>query len=186
MWFNSKLKKENQQLREVLQLKEQQHQAKLTELLATIGEYEHMQRSSRERNELFNQVLTCQNQGGEMLQSVREALAGSAEHLMAENRTLSELDQLFAQTRDAIIRLSGRAHAITDEAARSLKAVHQLDVSTSAINQFVAAIQGISDQTNLPEPVKLDEGLPWWQMRCDSWRARPTRPAARLKCWSGR
>ena len=149
MWFNSKLKKENQQLREVLQLKEQQHQAKLTELLATIGEYEHMQRSSRERNELFNQVLTCQNQGGEMLQSVREALAGSAEHLMAENRTLSELDQLFAQTRDAIIRLSGRAHAITDEAARSLKAVHQLDVSTSAINQFVAAIQGISDQTNL-------------------------------------
>ena len=96
MWFNSKLKKENQQLREVLQLKEQQHQAKLTELLATIGEYEHMQRSSRERNELFNQVLTCQNQGGEMLQSVREALAGSAEHLMAENRTLSELDQLFA------------------------------------------------------------------------------------------
>lgn len=149
MWFNSKLKKENQQLREVLQLKEQQHQAKLTELLATIGEYEHMQRSSRERNELFNQVLTCQNQGGEMLQSVREALAGSAEHLMAENRMLSELDQLFAQTRDAIIRLSGRAHAITDEAARSLKAVHQLDVSTSAINQFVAAIQGISDQTNL-------------------------------------
>ena len=149
MWFNSKLKKENQQLREVLQLKEQQHQAKLTELLATIGEYEHMQRSSRERNELFNQVLTCQNQGGEMLQSVRKALAGSAEHLMAENRTLSELDQLFAQTRDAIIRLSGRAHAITDEAARSLKAVHQLDVSTSAINQFVAAIQGISDQTNL-------------------------------------
>ena len=121
MWFNSKLKKENQQLREVLQLKEQQHQAKLTELLATIGEYEHMQRSSRERNELFNQVLTCQNQGGEMLQSVREALAGSAEHLMAENRTLSELDQLFAQTRDAIIRLSGRAHAITDEAARSLE-----------------------------------------------------------------
>ena len=149
MWFNRKLEKENQQLREAMLLKEQQHQSELAELRATIGEYEHMQRTSRERGDLFNQVISCQNQGGEMLQSVREALAGSAEHLMAEKGALCELDQLFAQTRGAITRLSDRAHAITDEAARSLAAVHQLDASTSAINQFVTAIQGISDQTNL-------------------------------------
>ncbi|WP_439827964.1 methyl-accepting chemotaxis protein [Aeromonas caviae] len=149
MWFNRKLEKENQQLRETMLLKEQQHQSELAELRATIGEYEHMQRTSRERGDLFNQVISCQNQGGEMLQSVREALAGSAEHLMAEKGALCELDQLFAQTRGAITRLSERAHAITDEAARSLAAVHQLDASTSAINQFVTAIQGISDQTNL-------------------------------------
>ena len=80
-------------------LKEQQHQSELAELRATIGEYEHMQRTSRERGDLFNQVISCQNQGGEMLQSVREALAGSAEHLMAEKGALCELDQLFAQTR---------------------------------------------------------------------------------------
>lgn len=84
-----------------------------------------------------------------MLQSVREALAGSAEHLMEEKSALSELDQLFAQTRSAIGRLSDRAHAITGEAERSLKVVNQLDATTSAINQFVAAIQGISEQTNL-------------------------------------
>nr|WP_238157619.1 methyl-accepting chemotaxis protein [Aeromonas salmonicida] len=108
-----------------------------------------MQRSSRESSDLFNQVISCQNKGGEMLQSVREALAGSAEHLMEEKSALSELDQLFAQTRSAIGRLSDRAHAITGEAERSLKAVNQLDATTSAINQFVAAIQGISEQTNL-------------------------------------
>ncbi|WP_447831583.1 methyl-accepting chemotaxis protein [Aeromonas salmonicida] len=140
---------ENQQLREALSLKEEQHQQALAELRATIGEYEQMQRSSRESSDLFNQVISCQNKGGEMLQSVREALAGSAEHLMEEKIALSELDQLFAQTRSAIGRLSDRAHAITGEAERSLKAVNQLDATTSAINQFVAAIQGISEQTNL-------------------------------------
>lgn len=149
MWFNSKLKMENQQLREALSLKEEQHQQALAELRATIGEYEQMQRSSRESSDLFNQVISCQNKGGEMLQSVREALAGSAEHLMEEKSALSELDQLFAQTRSAIGRLSERAHAITGEAERSLKAVNLLDATTSAINQFVAAIQGISEQTNL-------------------------------------
>ncbi|MFM1679387.1 methyl-accepting chemotaxis protein [Aeromonas salmonicida] len=149
MWFNSKLKMENQQLREALSLKEEQHLQALAELRATIGEYEQMQRSSRESSDLFNQVISCQNKGGEMLQSVREALAGSAEHLMEEKSALSELDQLFAQTRSAIGRLSDRAHAITGEAERSLKAVNQLDATTSAINQFVAAIQGISEQTNL-------------------------------------
>ena len=149
MWFNSKLKMENQQLREALSLKEEQHQQALAELRATISEYEQMQRSSRESSDLFNQVISCQNKGGEMLQSVREALAGSAEHLMEEKIALSELDQLFAQTRSAIGRLSERAHAITGEAERSLKAVNQLDATTSAINQFVAAIQGISEQTNL-------------------------------------
>ncbi|ATP10812.1 chemotaxis protein [Aeromonas salmonicida] len=149
MWFNSKLKIENQQLREALSLKEEQHQQALAELRATIGEYEQMQRNSRESSDLFNQVISCQNKGGEMLQSVREALAGSAEHLMEEKSALSELDQLFAQTRSAIGRLSERAHAITGEAERSLKAVNQLDATTSAINQFVAAIQGISEQTNL-------------------------------------
>lgn len=149
MWFNSKLKMENLQLREALSLKEEQHQQALAELRATIGEYEQMQRSSRESSDLFNQVISCQNNGGEMLQSVREALAGSAEHLMEEKSALSELDQLFAQTRSAIGRLSERAHAITGEAERSLKAVNQLDATTSAINQFVAAIQGISEQTNL-------------------------------------
>ena len=129
-------------------LKEQQHQSELAELRATIGEYEHMQRTSRERGDLFNQVISCQNQGGEMLQSVREALAGSAEHLMAERGALRAGSALCPDP-GAITRLSDRAHAITDEAARSLAAVHQLDASTSAINQFVTAIQGISDQTNL-------------------------------------
>ena len=195
MWFNRKLEKENQQLREAMLLKEQQHQSELAELRATIGEYEHMQRTSRERGDLFNQVISCQNQGGEMLQSVREALAGSAEHLMAEKGALCELDQLFAQTRGAITRLSDRAHAITDEAARSLAAVHQLDASTSAINQFVTAIQGISDQTNLlalnaaieaARAVKLVEDSPWSPMRCVSWRARLMKPAARSRCWSDR
>ncbi|MHC6657935.1 hypothetical protein [Aeromonas salmonicida] len=54
---------ENQQLREALSLKEEQHLQALAELRATIGEYEQMQRSSRESSDLFNQVISCQNKG---------------------------------------------------------------------------------------------------------------------------
>ena len=124
-----------------------------------------------------------------MLQSVREALAGSAEHLMAERGALRAGSALCPDP-GAITRLSDRAHAITDEAARSLAAVHQLDASTSAINQFVTAIQGISDQTNLlalnaaiegPGPVKLVEDSPWSPMRCVSWRARPGEASSQIE-----
>ena len=114
------------------------------------AQQKHAAEFSTQRQENRNYIIIDPRQSYQRIDGFGYALTGgSAEHLMAEKGALCELDQLFAQTRGAITRLSDRAHAITDEAARSLAAVHQLDASTSAINQFVTAIQGISDQTNL-------------------------------------
>ncbi|MFB2865851.1 methyl-accepting chemotaxis protein [Aeromonas sp. MdU4] len=149
MWFNRKLKTENQHLKELLRLQVQQHQKELEELRVICTEYERSQQTGRVSGDLYSQVLSCQNRGGEMLLTIREALAGSAAHLMDEKQALGELEQLFTQTRSAIGSLTTRAQIIKEEAQQSLAAVSQLDVTTSAINQFVTAIQGISAQTNL-------------------------------------
>ncbi|WP_068979227.1 MULTISPECIES: methyl-accepting chemotaxis protein [Aeromonas] len=149
MWFDSKLKHENQQFKEALRINGLEHQQELAELREIIAEHERMVSFQNESCDNFNQVIACQNQGGLMLQTVREALAGCAEHLMLEKSALSELDQLFTETHDAVNALATRSVDITKEAESSLQAVNELGVTTVAINQFVSAIQGISEQTNM-------------------------------------
>jgi len=114
-----------------------------------IRENETMQQQSRQNADHYTEVIACQNQGGDMLNAVREGLANSAELLTAEQDSLSELDKIFDQTRIAVASLGTRATYINEQASSSMKAVTELDATTSSINQFVAAIQGISEQTNL-------------------------------------
>lgn len=149
MWFNSKLKSENNELKQQLAELQRRHQIEIDELKAMVRENETMQQQSRQNTDLFNEVIVCQNQGGEMLHAVRDGLAQSAELLTAEQEELSELDKIFDQTRVAIVSLGNRATYINEQAMSSMKAVTELDTTTSSINQFVAAIQGISEQTNL-------------------------------------
>lgn len=149
MWFNSQLKAENQALKERLIQLERQHQNEIDELRGMIRENETMQQQSRQNADHYTEVIACQNLGGDMLNAVREGLASSAELLSAEKESLSELNHVFDQTRVAIANLGTRATYINDQASNSMKAVTELDATTSSINQFVAAIQGISEQTNL-------------------------------------
>lgn len=149
MWFNSQLKAENKALKERLIQLEQQRQNEIDELRGMIRENETMQQQSRQNADHYTEVIACQNQGGDMLNAVREGLANSAELLTAEQDSLSELDKIFDQTRIAVASLGTRATYINEQASSSMKAVTELDATTSSINQFVAAIQGISEQTNL-------------------------------------
>ncbi|AEG10340.1 methyl-accepting chemotaxis protein [Shewanella baltica] len=149
MWFNSQLKAENKALKERLIQLEQQRQNEIDELRGMIRENETMQQQSRQNADHYTEVIACQNQGGEMLNAVREGLASSAELLTSEQDSLSELDKIFDQTRIAVASLGTRATYINEQASSSMKAVTELDATTSSINQFVAAIQGISEQTNL-------------------------------------
>lgn len=149
MWFNSQLKAENKTLKEQLAQLERKRQHEIDELQTLIRENETMQKQAREHSDLFNEVIACQNQGGSMLNAVRDGLASSAELLTEEKSSLSELDKIFDQTRVAIVNLGSRAAYINEQAQNSMKAVIELDATTSSINQFVAAIQGISEQTNL-------------------------------------
>ena len=149
MWFNSQLKAENKILKERLIQVEQQHQNEIDELCNINRQNEMLQQQSCQNTDHYTEVKACQNQGVEMLNAMREGLARSAELLIAEQDSLSELDMIFDQTRVAVESLGTRATYINEQASSSMKAVTELDVTTSSINQFVAAIQGISQQTNL-------------------------------------
>lgn len=149
MFFGRKLKEENASLRQSLKEQASRHQAEIAELKQVIADFESAQKLSREHLYNFSQVIACQNQGGDMLQTVRDALAGNADELLHERDALRQVDALFSQTRSAVESLGSRADVINEEAGRSRAAVELLDSTTSAINQFVTAIQGISEQTNL-------------------------------------
>ncbi|QYJ85654.1 CZB domain-containing protein [Shewanella mesophila] len=149
MWFSSQANAKNQLLEQEINRLKAAHQAEVEELRAIIRENETMQQSSRQASDHLTAVIACQNQGGNMLNAVRDALGRSAELLVAEKAELSELDKIFDQTRGAIVSLGKRATEINAQAEKNMNAVTRLDESTSSINQFVAAIQGISDQTNL-------------------------------------
>ncbi|MBW0295105.1 chemotaxis protein [Shewanella xiamenensis] len=149
MWFHSKLKAENEALKQRLMDQQRRHELEIEELKNMARENEAMQQQSRQHIDLYSEVIACQNQGGEMLNAVREGLASSAELLTEEQAALSELDKIFDQTRVAIANLGSRATDINEQATNSMDAVTELNNTTSSINQFVSAIQGISEQTNL-------------------------------------
>lgn len=149
MWFNSRLKAENEALKQKLLEQQHRYEVEIEELKNMARENEAMQLQSRQNTDLYSEVIACQNQGGEMLNAVREGLASSAELLTEEKESLSELDKIFDQTRVAIVNLGNRATYINEQATSSMQAVTELNSTTSSINQFVAAIQGISEQTNL-------------------------------------
>ena len=64
MWFNSKLKSENNVLKQQLAEQQHRHQIEIDELKAMVRENETMQQQSRQNTDLFNEVIVCQNQGG--------------------------------------------------------------------------------------------------------------------------
>lgn len=149
MWFNSRLKAENEALKQKLLEQQRRYEVEIEELKNMARENEAMQQQSRQNTDLYSDVIACQNQGGEMLNAVRDGIASSAEILTEEKESLSELDKIFDQTRVAIVNLGNRATYINKQATSSMQAVTELNSTTSSINQFVAAIQGISEQTNL-------------------------------------
>ncbi|MCD8560714.1 MAG: hypothetical protein LRY75_18230 [Shewanella xiamenensis] len=106
MWFNSRLKAENEALKQKLIDQQDRYEVEIEELKNMARENEAMQQQSRQNTDHYSAVIACQNQGGEMLNAVRDGLASSAELLTEEKEALSELDKIFDQTRVAIINLT--------------------------------------------------------------------------------
>ncbi|GGI70286.1 methyl-accepting chemotaxis protein [Shewanella gelidii] len=149
MFFGHQLKIENAELKKQLTESESRYQAQIDALSLQLEEALEGKKDAERAQKEYSNVIGCQLQGGEMLSSIREGLAASAEQLMDEKSALAKLDEVFDETRTAISRLESRAKNINDQAERNLVAVGELDQTTSSISTFVAAIQGISDQTNL-------------------------------------
>ncbi|MGI2260583.1 methyl-accepting chemotaxis protein [Shewanella sp. GXUN23E] len=149
MLFWRQLKQENEALKRQLAELSEHHARELADLKQQLAQQRAAGEACVQQLDSFVQVISCQNQGGEMLHAVRDAMANNAEDALREKEALAEVDELFNQTRRAVEGLGARAEAINEEAGRSRLAVEQLDNTTSAISQFVSAIQAISEQTNL-------------------------------------
>ncbi len=94
-------------------------------------------------------LMALQLRGGDMLNSIREGLADTAEHLIDERKAMKQLDSVFDHTREALTKLSQRASLINQQAEASMSAATVLDDTAHAISKLVSSIQEISDQTNL-------------------------------------
>lgn len=150
MLFNTKLKQQVEAL--TVQLEKERTAYKLasqslqSELDMARADLEHEKTTNSKGD---HTLIHYQLRGGEMLNSIRFGLAESAENLIEERISMSQLDQAFSETRLALKRLSERAGLINMQARDSMAAVDVLDKTATGISQLVSSIQEISSQTNL-------------------------------------
>lgn len=149
MWFSNTLKDENAALKQELAQLKQQHQTEVQQLQEVIEEKESHIRRVQQSSEDFANIMPCILQGGDMLNTIREGLASNAESLIEERKAQKQMNDVFAETRDALSRLENRARFISEHANKSMAAVSVLDETASGISRLVSSIQEISDQTNL-------------------------------------
>lgn len=149
MWFNSSVKAENLALKQELAELKKQHQMEVQQLQEVIAEKEHHTRKVQQSSEDFANIMPCLLKGGDMLNTIREGLASNAEALIEERKAQKQMNDVFAETRDALVRLESRARFINEHAGKSMDAVAVLDETASGISKLVSSIQEISDQTNL-------------------------------------
>lgn len=148
MFFSSQ-KSRIADLEQQLEQERTQHQQRIAALEAELNEAKQLSETQPSKDEHCTELLSYQLRGGDMLGSIREGLADSAETLISERVKLKEVDTLFKDTRAALGRLNQRATIINEEASSSMDAANVLDKTASGISQLVSSIQEISDQTNL-------------------------------------
>ncbi|UXI03737.1 methyl-accepting chemotaxis protein [Photobacterium sp. TY1-4] len=141
---------------DALQQKQNQHDAEVRALHEEIAaltqqlEQKGEKHTKLESKVVLNAELSAhQQQGNELLNTIRTSLIDSAEQLHAEEHHLSELAEIFGQTRDAVKRLGSRTQMIVQQAEQSKSLVVRLDEAAAGINKFLEVIRNISEQTNL-------------------------------------
>ncbi|MEH6443161.1 MAG: methyl-accepting chemotaxis protein [Oceanospirillaceae bacterium] len=149
MLFQKKLRKENESLKEQLDLERAQHLAEITALNNNWQTKVELLESDKKSSQGAHAAFSSQLKGAVMLNSIRDGLSNSAEILTAEQQKLQRLDETFLQTREALARLATRAFDINRLAIDSENSISVLDTSVNSINGLVSSIQSISDQTNL-------------------------------------
>ncbi|MBU1294121.1 MAG: CZB domain-containing protein [Gammaproteobacteria bacterium] len=149
MFFNSELKQQTKTLTQQLEVERASHQLSLETLKAELDSVKAELQQFKSHSGDNVELIRYQLRGGEMLNSIRFGLADSAQNLIEERVALSELDNVFDETRVALNRLSERASLINEQASDSMGAANVLDKTANGISQLVSSIQEISAQTNL-------------------------------------
>ena len=125
------------------------YQREIDDLKDLLNEKEHQLKNIQHQGDSDAAILSYQLKGGDMLFSIRDGLAGSAEELIHERKALKQLDLAFDHTRTALRTLNERANLINEQANASMDAAMVLDQTAHLISNLVSSIQEISDQTNL-------------------------------------
>ncbi|CAE6952341.1 methyl-accepting chemotaxis protein [Vibrio sp. B1FLJ16] len=149
MLWQNKLKQENQELREEVAALQKKYDRDMQSMRQQLESSAQEIESYKQTIKLNKQVTLSSLEGSVMLEAIRTQMAVSAENLQAENEELKQLDDMFAQTHQALARLEDRAEKISHHANSSMAVAQNLDSTASSINQFVSTIKEISDQTNL-------------------------------------
>lgn len=147
--FNKKLKERIQELEQQAKDQAAAHQAEVASLHDEISRLQDEVNEKQVLNQNEHSLVNLILEGSNMLQAVREGIAQSANSLIEEKESLSELDDIFGQTRLALERLNARADHINTHAETSINAANVLDETANGISQLVSTIQEISEQTNL-------------------------------------
>lgn len=149
MFFSKQANQEVEQLRQQLAAVHEDYQQQVSGLKELVAEKDAQLQSLQYRGDNEARVLAYQLSGNDMLNSIREGLAGNAEQLIEERKSLAHLDSVFDDTREAVSRLSHRAEQINHHAQSSMEATEVLDHTAASISHLVVGIKEISDQTNL-------------------------------------
>lgn len=149
MFFGSGKQKEIDTLKADLAAARSSHALEKQQLQAQLADREKQLVQLQQQRGSKSYVMALQLRGGDMLNSIREGLADTAEHLIDERKAMKQLDAVFDNTRIALTKLGERAGLINQQAQSSISAAAVLDSTAHEISRLVSSIQEISDQTNL-------------------------------------
>lgn len=137
------------ELAQTLARTHEEHAGALARKDAEIGRLGAALAACEAERDLLREQLGLQLRGRDMLDTIRNGLAGAAGELEQENSGLRAADALFQQAAEAVGRLAQRAQNINEHAQESQSSVGQLGDTATGITRLVSTIQEISDQTNL-------------------------------------
>lgn len=149
MFFNSKLKAENAQLKQRLHELEQVHADEIQQLKSQLRDNQALLKQEQHSKYLSDKVLNINQMGSHMLHTIRTGLENDAETLVQEQQALQQLDEIFSQTRQAVVQLESRAQLVSTQAEQTYADTQVLDANAQKISALIHSIQEISDQTNL-------------------------------------
>jgi len=137
------------ELAQTLARTHEEHAGALARKDAEIGRLGAALAACEAERDLLREQLGLQLRGRDMLDAIRNGLAGAAGALEQENGNLRAADTLFEQAAAAVGRLAQRAQNINEHAQESQSSVGLLGETAKGITRLVSTIQEISDQTNL-------------------------------------
>lgn len=96
-----------------------------------------------------NEINSLWLGSSELLNTIREQLAGSSSILLEHRDRFRSSEQLFSQVMDMLGTTASSTQNISAGTNKTTDSIYELKKVMAGINEFVVVIKGISDQTNL-------------------------------------